>query len=201
MTIYYKDGFYFDDIHQQIPSGAVQISEDLYRSLLEGQSQGKQIIADKNGVPQLIEPPPSDLHELQNGEWVISKANRTALFQQQQQRLVQKVANKTDLLKSQLLVGYPQAEIDSFYRQEREARGWLADNSYPTPMLAAIAQNRGVPLEILAQKVIEKADQVAQLVGVIIGQRQHFEDVILSAKTEENLTAVEQEIEQWTVSI
>lgn len=64
-------------------------------------------------------------------------------------------------------------------------------------MLTQIAQNRGVPFEILVEKVIEKSAQFAVVIGIIIGQRQAFEDRLLALKTPEELTALEQEIEQW----
>lgn len=96
-----------------------------------------------------------------------------------------------------MLAGYPQTEIESFYRQEKEALAWQADNSTETPMLTQIAQNRGVPFEILVEKVIEKSAQFAVVIGIIIGQRQAFEDRLLALKTPEELTALEQEIEQW----
>lgn len=119
------------------------------------------------------------------------------MIDEKRTQLIHQIAEKTDRLKEQVLVGYPQAEIDSFYRQESEARAWVVDNNIATPMLSAIAENRQIPLSILAEKVIEKADLVSTIMGHIIGTRQGFEDRILTAKTLEELTACEQEIEQW----
>ena len=79
-----------------------------------------------------------------------------------------------------MLAGYPQTEIESFYRQEKEALAWQADNSTETSMLTQIARNRGVPFEILVEKVIEKSAQFAVVIGIIIGQRQAFEDRLLT---------------------
>ncbi|AAC23052.1 TPA: hypothetical protein ACPGFQ_001087 [Haemophilus influenzae] len=64
-------------------------------------------------------------------------------------------------------------------------------------MLTQIARNRGVPFEILVEKVIEKSAQFAVVIGIIIGQRQAFEDRLLTFNPPEELTALEQEIEQW----
>ncbi len=66
MTMYYRAGFYLD--LAQAPEGAVGISDETYRTLLEGQSEGKQIISDERGYPVLIEPQPSPYHRLQGGE-------------------------------------------------------------------------------------------------------------------------------------
>ncbi|MCK9647285.1 hypothetical protein CH564_002645 [Haemophilus influenzae] len=201
--MYYYDSankcFLSDDIHN-IPAHAVQITNDLYSTLLNGQTQGKQIIADKSGNPVLIDPQPSAAHELNLDTlmWEISAEKQIALFTQQKEGLLNKLADKADQLKNSLLAGYPQTEIESFYRQEKEALAWQADHNTPTPMLSQIARVRGVPLDMLISKVIEKSAQFAVAIGIIIGQRQAFEDRLLTLKTPEELTALEQEIEAWT---
>lgn len=192
------NGFLVDGVHD-IPVSAKQLSDELYHSLLNGQSQGKQIIADKTGNPVLIDPQPSAAHvlNLDTLKWEISAEKQTALFAQQKEGLLNKLANKADQLKNSLLTGYPQTEIESFYRQEKEALAWQADHNTSTPMLSQIARVRGVPLEMLIEKVIEKSAQFAVAIGIIIGKRQQFEDRLLALKTPEDLAALEQEIKQW----
>lgn len=129
--------------------------------------------------------------------WVKDEAKIIELFMQRKEALLTTLANKADTLKSSLLVGYPQTEIESFYRQEKEALAWKADNKADTPMLKQIARVRGVPFDVLVEKVIEKASQFAVAIGVIIGQRQAFEDRLLATKTLEELTALGKEIEEW----
>ena len=182
-----------------VPEDAVEISQDKYIELLNGQSQGKQIIADKTGSPVLIDPQPSAAHQLnlETLTWEISPEKQTALFAQQKESLLNKLADKADQLKNSLLAGYPQTEIESFYRQEKESLAWQADHNTPTPMLSQIARVRGVPLDMLIHKVVEKSAQFAVAIGIIIGQRQAFEDRLLALKTPEELTSLEQEIEQW----
>lgn len=200
MTMYFKDGFFDDTDGGFVPEGAVEISQDKYIELLNGQAQGKQIVADKTGNPVLIDPQPSAAHvlNLDTLTWEISGEKQTALFAQQKESLLNKLADKADQLKNGLLAGYPQTEIESFYRQEKEALAWQADHNTPTPMLSQIARVRGVPLDILISKVIEKSAQFAVAIGIIIGQRQAFEDRLLALKTPEELTSLEQEIEAWT---
>ncbi|CBY80351.1 hypothetical protein AO053_03525 [Haemophilus influenzae biotype aegyptius] len=202
MTIYYKNGFFDDTDGGFVPESAVEISQETYLELLNGQAQGKQIITDKTGYPVLIDPQPSAAHELNLDTltWEISAEKQTALFAQQKEGLLNKLADKADQLKNGLLAGYPQTEIESFYRQEKEALAWQADHNTATPMLTQIAQNRGVPFEILVEKVIEKSAQFAVSIGIIIGQRQAFEDRLLALKTPEELTALEQEINEWTLN-
>ena len=198
--MYFKDGFFDDTDGGFVPEGAVEINQDKYIELLNGQAQGKQIIADKTGNPVLIDPQPSAAHELNLDTltWEISAEKQTALFEQQKEGLLNKLADKADQLKNSLLTGYPQTEIESFYRQEKEALAWQADHNTPTPMLSQIARVRGVSLDILISKVIEKSAQFAVAIGIIIGQRQAFEDRLVTLKTPDDLTALEQEIDAWT---
>lgn len=71
MTIFYKDGGFYDDTHGGfVPEQAMEISEELYIALLEGQAQGKQIV-EQDGKPVLVEPPPSPYHHWGGEGWVI----------------------------------------------------------------------------------------------------------------------------------
>lgn len=74
------NGFYTSDIHgEAIPVDAVEITNAEHADLLAGQSQGKRIGADVNGVPILIspsEPTFSDLKAAKNAE--INAARLTA---------------------------------------------------------------------------------------------------------------------------
>lgn len=197
--MYFKEGFFDDTNDGFVPEGAVEISESKYLELLNGQLQGKQIITNKQGVPVLVDPQPSAAHELnlETLQWTISKEKQDALFVKEKEALLNRLADKADEIKTNLLVGYPQTEIESFYRQEKEALAWQADNKVDTPMLKQIARVRGVPFEVLVEKVIEKASQFAVAIGVIIGQRQAFEDRLLALSSQKELDALKKEIEEW----
>ena len=90
MTMYYKNGFFDDAEGGFVPEGAVEISQDKYIELLNGQSQGKQIISNKQGEPVLIEQQPSPAYELNRDTltWVISAEKQTALLAETQTRLI-----------------------------------------------------------------------------------------------------------------
>ena len=49
---YWKEGFYLTHIE-----GSVELSDEYWQELLDGQSQGKQIVSDANGYPILADPP------------------------------------------------------------------------------------------------------------------------------------------------
>ena len=146
-------------------------------------------------------PKPSEFHEWNGVEWVISKEKQAELFTDRKDKLLDKLANKVDKIKSDLLVGYPQTEIESFYRQDKEALAWQADKNTDAPMLKQIARIRNITFDVLVQKVLAKSGQFALAIGVIIGQRQAFEDRLLALKTPEELTSLEKEIEEWKFQV
>lgn len=146
---------------------------------------------------------PSEYHvfDSKSKSFKVSDAKKAEFFKRKKENLLNTLADKADKIKNGLLAGYPQTEIESFYRQEKEALAWRADNDADTPMLKQVARVRGVPFDVLVEKVIEKASQFAVAIGLIIGQRQAFEDRLLATKTLEELTALEKEIEEWTFQV
>lgn len=138
----------------------------------------------------------SESTQFLNGEFVFEEitVDLTALFTQRQTELLQRIADKTDQLKAKYLQGYSQAEIDSFYRQEREARGEL-----PLLLLAELFEGRDdlTDIDQLKAKVIEKADLFAMVMGATFAKKQHFEKALEQAETLEALDHIRQEIDKW----
>lgn len=91
MAIYYKDGFFNDDLGGFVPDGAIKISNELYLNLLDGQAKGKEIIADKNGEPILIGPQPSPAHQWDGKDWVIPPEKLTALLTEKRDNLIEQI--------------------------------------------------------------------------------------------------------------
>lgn len=93
MTTYFNPddmAFYSSELYSNIPSQAVPLSNEQYITLLNGQSQGKQIIADKTGNPVLIDPQPNAAYvlNLDTLKWEISPEKLTALLAETQSRLI-----------------------------------------------------------------------------------------------------------------
>ena len=72
MKYFWKDGFYIDEVHFDfdaetgeyiIPAGYIEITEELYHTLLDGQAAGKRIVTGTDGLPGLAEPPARSLDE------------------------------------------------------------------------------------------------------------------------------------------
>ena len=164
--------------------------------LAQYQSLNAENIVFKNGQFSGRPRRPSPEYEWneKSGKWEISKEKLTALFTLHKTALLQRIADKTDQFKTQYLQGYSQAEIDSFYRQEREAR-----NELPLMLLTEIFEGRDdlSSIDDLKKKVIEKADLFAIIMGKLFAIKQGFEKHIENAKTIEELDNIEQEINKW----
>lgn len=86
--------------------------------------------------------------------------------------------------------GYPDDERLTFDKQEQEARGWLADNSFPTPFVDALAAGRQMEKAELVSRIIAKADAFAIASGSLTGQRQRYEDFLKNAQDAEAVEAI-----------
>lgn len=139
---------------------------------------------------------PSEFHafNLETKLFEISSERVSALLAERKAKMLIEVTTKTDDFKTQYLVGYSQAEIDSFYRQEREARGEL-----PLMLLTEIFEGRDdlESIEQLKKKVIDKADLFAIIMGKLFAIKQNFETRIEAAQSLETLNQIKQEIDQW----
>lgn len=182
--------------------GWVEVNQDEIDGISASITGGGEVWLE-NGVIKYSGKAPSEYHifDAKSKSFKVSDSKKAEFFKRKKESALNNLADKADAIKNGLLAGYPQTEIESFYRQEKEALAWKADNKADTPMLKQVARVRGVPFDVLVEKVIEKASQFAVAIGVIIGQRQAFEDRLLATKTLEELTALEKEIEEWKFQV
>lgn len=179
--------------------GWIEVNQDEIDGISASITGGGEVWLE-NGVIKYSGKAPSEYHvfDSKSKSFKVSDNKKTEFTKRKKENLLNELSDKADKIKNDLLAGYPQTEIESFYRQEKEALAWQTNNKADTPMLKQIARIRNIPFEVLVQKVIEKSEQFALAVGVIIGQRQAFEDRLLATNTLEELTALEKEIEEWT---
>lgn len=182
--------------------GWVEVNQDEIDGISASITGGGEVWLE-NGVIKYSGKAPSEYHifDAKSKSFKVSDSKKAEFFKRKKESTLNNLADKADAIKNGLLAGYPQTEIESFYRQEKEALAWRADNNAETPMLKQVAMVRGVPFDVLVEKVIEKASQFAVAIGVIIGQRQAFEDRLLAINTLEELTALEKEIEEWKFQV
>lgn len=79
---------------------------------------------------------------------------------------------------NELTAGYPQNEVQSWAKQETEARAYMADNDAETPWLKGASLARRINIQTLAAMIISNADAIAPLHGGLTGKRQALRDAI-----------------------
>lgn len=144
---------------------------------------------------QVLPEQPSSFHVWQpeKRKWFLSKTAEKQAFQAAQTAKIAEL-NRTAQNFINRATGadkVPEFEVQSWKNQADEARAWAADNALATPILDQIAQERGISADELKQKVLEKAQQSDMIVAAVVGQRQALQDKIDSAKTLDELNAIE----------
>lgn len=84
----------------------------------------------------------------------------------------------------------PSFEVQTWAQQAAEAKAWHADSSAETPMLTIIANQRGIPVDILRAKAYEKSVAYEQLVAIVAGRRQRYEQMLDAAKTLDDIEKI-----------
>lgn len=84
----------------------------------------------------------------------------------------QKIRDEASVKLAALGNPYSEEEQKTWATQESEARAWLQDNTVPCPLITGMATNRGIPLSLLVQKIIENADLFKEVSGKILGDQQ-----------------------------
>lgn len=87
------------------------------------------------------------------------------------------INNEYEIRAQQIVSGVPASEVQSWSKQEAEARAYR-NNPEKTEALTlhALSQARGILLDVLVGRVIEKADYYSRSIGQLIGDRQKLED-------------------------
>jgi hypothetical protein len=141
-----------------------------------------------------------------NGEWVQEKIPATPqapapeplTFLEAKAAKLKEINDRCSLELKMVKFGYPDEEVESWSKQETEARAYMAVNTVATPFLTALAAARQVPFDLLVAKVVEKADLFATITGTIIGKRQRCEDLI-SPLQEPEATIADIDAVAWPV--
>lgn len=139
------------------------------------------------------QPTPFHVWQPEKRKWFLSKTAEKQAFQAAQTAKIAELNRAAQNFINQT-VGtdkLPEFEVQSWNLQAAEARAWAADNTTATPILDQIALERSISADELKQKVLEKAQQSDMIVAAVVGQRQALQDKIDSAKTLDELNAIE----------
>lgn len=95
-----------------------------------------------------------------------------------------------------LTAGYPQTEIDSWSKQESEARAWQLDRDSSTPWIDAAATARDITRDAMAVLILNNANALAPMHGALTGKRQSLRDAINALGP--NATQEQLDLIQWS---
>ncbi|WP_051609507.1 hypothetical protein [Fodinicurvata fenggangensis] len=78
---------------------------------------------------------------------------------------------------------YSATEMQTWERQERQARAFIDDSNADTPLLDELATKRGLSRQEMADKIIAKANAFETAAAEAIGTQQALEDQVDAATT------------------
>ena len=164
--------FYSSEVHspEEIPAGAVEISEEHYQQLLSDQSAGKEI------APNALGQPFTRAREVSLEDLRLSKQSE--------------IKNKADKLLQAMAIEYGAMEKLTWDQQAAEADALAADSNAPAPLVRSIAAARGMSALELATRIQASRAQWVVLSGHIVGQRLAYQDQLDAAQTVEQVAAI-----------
>lgn len=141
-------GFYDDTVHSEIPTGAIEITEEQWLDFINNSGKRKfenGILVEYVYVPTFIE----------------AKSTKLLTIKTDYENSLKAMIGDTD-----------PAEMASWTKQEAEARAWSADNNAITPIIdnLIIGRAMGESKADLVAKIILKADGYAVAYAQILGQ-------------------------------
>ena len=135
---YWKQGFYDEPIE-----GSVEIEDDYYNDLLEGQSEGKEIYEGDNGVPILVE------HEYSIDEIKEMKVSRILLYDKSKAVNSFTLSGKEMWLDKDTRVGLKNSILIEQDMGRTKTVLWFDGVKYTIPILNALAMLNSLELYAL----------------------------------------------------
>lgn len=193
MTIYYKDGFFDDTDGGFVPDGAKEITEKTHRTLLEGQSAGKQIVSNKKGEPVLVEPQPSSVHVLNLDTliWEISSEKQTALLAENQNQLIANIDSHAATIYSTW------TRFESEYRERQAAAEAFKTANYEgecSRYITDFAQRAGLDNKTATNLILTQAAGLEKLQVELANQRMRKYELKQPNLTLEQLQSIHDDI-------
>ena len=88
----------------------------------------------------------------------------------------------------QLDKNYSAVEVKTWSQQKSEADLYMSDNTATPPLLTGIAASRGITLDLLCIKVVEKSWIRDNAIGSILGKYRKNNDLLNSIDLEDDTT-------------
>jgi len=82
-----------------------------------------------------------------------------------------------------LMVDASMLEKDTWEEQKRESFGYVADNTYPTPMIDILSQGRGIEKSVFIQKIIDNVTSYNVKLANLLLEQQLLEQRVKECQT------------------
>ena len=186
--MYFKNGFYATPVE-----GGVELTDEKYKLLMDGQSQGKQIIVDKTGNPVLIDPQPSAAHvlNLDTLAWEISAEKQTALLAETQTRLIANIDEHAAKIYSTW------TRFESEYRERQAAAEAFKSANYEgecSRYISDFAQRAKLDNKTAANLILTQAAGLEKLQVELANQRMRKYELKVPNLTLEKLQSIHDDI-------
>lgn len=191
-----KSAYPSDIVYADLPSDLIDVSQDDHERIVN-RAAGEDFVINKDGTVTIIPVRPSVAYDWDGSEWILNKDKQTDLIAAS---IARAKADKIDEINSRaqdyinIATGAsdtPAFEVQTWSMQSTEAKAWHADNNAPTPMLSIIATQRGIPVDVLRAKAYAKVVAYEQIVAVVAGQRQKYEQQLDAAETLADIQAID----------
>lgn len=163
--MYYKNGFFLEP-----QENSVEPTDKQYEALIIGQSQGKQIVSDKQGFPVLIEPKPNAGYtlNLDTMQWEISVEKQAEYLAQKQTQWMTEIDNKAASIYSIW------TRFESEYRERKDAALAFQAANYQGEVsryITDFAEKAGITNQAATQLILQQAAGLERLQVELANQR------------------------------
>lgn len=195
-SISLKTAYPADIQYKNLPNDLVDVSQDDH-DRIANRAIGEDFVISSDGTVTIIPARPSLAYDWDGSEWILNKDKQTDLIAAS---IARAKADKIDEINSRaqdyinIATGAsdtPAFEVQTWSMQSTEAKAWHADNNAHTPMLSIIANQRGIPVDVLRAKAYSKAIAYEQIVAVVAGQRQKYEQQLDAAETLADIQSID----------
>ena len=157
----HSNAFYVEGVND-IPVGAISITDEYHLQLLNGQSEGRQIISNKQGEPVLIESQPSSAHvlNLDTLQWEILPERMTALLEEKRVQLIDEIDKKAETIYSAW------TRFEAEYKARKEAAEVFKASGYkgePSIYITSFATPAGVDNKTATDIILQQAAGLQKL--------------------------------------
>ena len=140
------------------------------------------------GTVEISGKQPDVTYKAVNGKWAPDPARAKA------KRLAEIDERCEEAMKT-VVSSYPDSEKQTFPQQSAEAQAYLADPTASVPLLSSLALSRGVTLDELARRVLNKHTVYSVLTGKILGQRKTLQNRVKACSSVEEIEQIETAIQ------